>query len=191
VSSVFVPDLGVWAASALGLMTRFHDHVRVTLAQRLQCEQVLMTAFPVPQVRAWLDAVVPIPARVGGVGSQKYRTCRCASFRPLLEEGCEGVFGPDAFEDELEHVPFGFRVGLVAPEEGEVVEDLLGLVKVGKRLGSEVGELGLNLLATGEVFAAVDVAEFVQVAKGRMRSSSAARFRTICFVSGPLPAARR
>ena len=37
------------------------------------------------------------------------------------------VVEPDALEDELEHVPFGFRVGVVAPEEGEVVEDLLGL----------------------------------------------------------------
>ncbi|HTS73418.1 MAG TPA: hypothetical protein VMG74_06890 [Gaiellaceae bacterium] len=75
------------------------------------------------------------------------------------------VVEPDAFEDELEHVPFRLRVGLVAPEEGEVVEDLLGLVEVGKRLGCELGELSLDLLAAGEVVAAVEVAEFVQVAQ--------------------------
>jgi hypothetical protein len=49
------------------------------------------------------------------------------------------VVEPDAFEDGLEHVPFRFRVGLVAPEEGEVVEDLLGLVEVGKWFGCEFG----------------------------------------------------
>ncbi|HEY3945642.1 MAG TPA: hypothetical protein VGL78_10475 [Solirubrobacteraceae bacterium] len=75
------------------------------------------------------------------------------------------VVEPDPFEHELKHVPFGFRVGLVAPEEGEVVEDLLGLVEVGERLGCEFGELGLDLLAACEVFAAVEVAEFVQVAQ--------------------------
>ncbi|MGH2998871.1 MAG: hypothetical protein ACRDNM_06180 [Gaiellaceae bacterium] len=75
------------------------------------------------------------------------------------------VVEPDAFEDELEHVAFCFWVGLVAPEEGEVVEDLLGLVEVGERLGCEFGELGLDLLAVGEVVGAVEVAEFVQVAE--------------------------
>jgi len=75
------------------------------------------------------------------------------------------VVEPDPFEDELDHVPFRFRVGLVAPEEGEVVEDLLGLVEVGERLGCEFCELGLDLLPAGEVVAAVDVAEFVQVAQ--------------------------
>lgn len=44
-------------------------------------------------------------------------------------------------------------------------KDLLGLVEVGKRLGCELGELGLDLLTAGEVVAAVEVAEFVQVAQ--------------------------
>ncbi|HEX5246987.1 MAG TPA: hypothetical protein VFW41_07635 [Gaiellaceae bacterium] len=74
------------------------------------------------------------------------------------------VVEPDAFEHELEHVPFRFGVGVVAPEEGEVVEDLFGFVEVGERFGCEFGEVGLDLLAAGEVFAAVEVAEFVQVA---------------------------
>ncbi|MGH2932968.1 MAG: hypothetical protein ACRDL2_00430, partial [Gaiellaceae bacterium] len=75
------------------------------------------------------------------------------------------VVEPDAFEDELEHVPFCFWVGLVAPEEGKVVEDLLGLFEVGKWLGSEFCEVRLDLSAAGEVLGAVEVAELVQVAQ--------------------------
>lgn len=54
---------------------------------------------------------------------------------------------------------------MVVPEEGEVVEDLLCPVEVGQRLGRELGELGLDLLAAGEVVAAVEVTEFVQIAQ--------------------------
>jgi hypothetical protein len=59
----------------------------------------------------------------------------------VLEEGCECGLGadgddatavePDAFEEELEELSFGFGVSFLAPEDREVVEDLFGLVEVG------------------------------------------------------------
>ena len=79
---------------------------------------------------------------------------------------------------------------MIAPEEGEVIEDLVGLVEVGKRLGCEFREEGLNLLAASEVFGAVEVTELVQVAQAQAFFERD-RFRVTCFFSGPLPAARR
>src|SRR5215469_16726 len=62
-----------------GLVTQFHDHVRVTLAQRLQGAQTVTTALPVAQEASGLDAVLPTPARVGRVTGHEHRTCCRAS----------------------------------------------------------------------------------------------------------------
>ncbi|MGN6373680.1 MAG: hypothetical protein ACTHM1_11960 [Solirubrobacteraceae bacterium] len=67
--------------------------------------------------------------------------------RWALEEGDERGLGadgydallvePDALEDEREELALGDRVGLAAPEDREVFEDLAGLVEVRGGLGCE------------------------------------------------------
>lgn len=44
------------------------------------------------------------------------------------------VVEPDAFEQELEHLSLHLGIRLVAPEDREVVEELLRLVEVRDRL---------------------------------------------------------
>jgi hypothetical protein len=59
-------------------------------------------------------------------------------------------------------------------KRGEVVEDLLGLVEVGKRLGCELGDLRMDFGTTGEEVAAAEVADFVQAVVGFEFDSRAA-----------------
>jgi hypothetical protein len=49
-----------------------------------------MTAFPVPQERARLNAIVPTPARVGRVGGQENRTCWRASAKREMSDRVAG-----------------------------------------------------------------------------------------------------
>ncbi|HTR88627.1 MAG TPA: hypothetical protein VMG62_00785 [Solirubrobacteraceae bacterium] len=71
---------------------------------------------------------------------------------------------PYAVEDERQEVAPGVGVGLVLPEEGEVGEHLAGVVEVGEGVGREVGELGVDGVAAGDVLGAGEVAELVEVA---------------------------
>jgi len=53
-------------------------------------------------------------------------------FRPDGDD--TAVVEPDAFADVLEHLTLRLAIGLVAPEDREVVRELLGLVEVRERL---------------------------------------------------------
>lgn len=55
-------------------------------------------------------------------------------------------------------------LGLGRPERREVFEDAAREVEVGDRLGRERVQLGVDRVAARDVLAALEVAEFVEVA---------------------------
>src|SRR5262249_30880780 len=61
-----------------GLMTQFHDHLRVTLTQGLQRQQALPFAFPVEGIASGFDAMLPAPTGMASVAGEEHRTRRCA-----------------------------------------------------------------------------------------------------------------
>ena len=59
------------------LVAQLDDHLRVTLTQSFQGEQVLSFALPVEGIASGLDAVLPARARVARVTGQKHGARRC------------------------------------------------------------------------------------------------------------------